>query len=367
MAKQTRTLWNIEPHTLAKHDILRRYLAAWFPILGKYNERLVYLDGFCGPGRYVGGEDGSPIIAIKEALKHSERLKNRELTFLFIDNCENRIEHLKDELAAMDLPNNFKVFPWFNEFEFVIRYTLEELEQKGLNLAPTFAFIDPFGFKGIPFELVGRLLDNPRSEVFINVMIDFINRFVEHPDPSTQKHIIDLFGTRKVLDLIKIEADHFAALRLLYQEQLSRHAKFVRYFEMRDDRDRLIYFLFFASNHPLGHLRMKESFWKVDPSSGFRFSDATDPKQLVLFELDPTRGLAKEIQNEFGGRTVQVVEIRRFVEDKTSYITSQMKKTLILLEAENLINVKELKADGKMRRKGTFPDGVIIQFRNDII
>lgn len=28
-------------HTSAKHRILRRYLEAWFPILNKYNQRIV--------------------------------------------------------------------------------------------------------------------------------------------------------------------------------------------------------------------------------------------------------------------------------------------------------------------------------------
>jgi|DewCreStandDraft_4_1066084.scaffolds.fasta_scaffold345700_2 hypothetical protein len=30
----------------------------------------MYLDGFYGPGRYVGEEDGYLIIALKEAIKH---------------------------------------------------------------------------------------------------------------------------------------------------------------------------------------------------------------------------------------------------------------------------------------------------------
>ena len=92
------TQWEIEPHTLAKHEILRRYLSAWYPILSTYNPRIVYLDGFCGPGRYKGGEDGSPIIALREALKYSQRLKNNEITFLFVDERADRIAHLNAEL-----------------------------------------------------------------------------------------------------------------------------------------------------------------------------------------------------------------------------------------------------------------------------
>ena len=68
MAVPQEILWPIGPHTKAKHEILKKYLQRWFPILNKYYKRVVYIDGFCGPGRYEGGELGSPLIALKAAL-----------------------------------------------------------------------------------------------------------------------------------------------------------------------------------------------------------------------------------------------------------------------------------------------------------
>ena len=66
MAVPKETVWGIDPHTQAKHEILRRYLGAWFPILSRYNDRIVYIDGFSGPGRYKGGDPGSPFVALTE-------------------------------------------------------------------------------------------------------------------------------------------------------------------------------------------------------------------------------------------------------------------------------------------------------------
>lgn len=66
MTTSSETLWNIEPHTAAKHTILRNYLGAWFGILGQRFSHILYIDGFCGPGRYQGEEVGSPIIALDE-------------------------------------------------------------------------------------------------------------------------------------------------------------------------------------------------------------------------------------------------------------------------------------------------------------
>lgn len=58
------TVWPLEPHTAAKHALLKNYLGAWFPILASARGRVVFLDGFAGPGHYDGGEPGSPIIAL---------------------------------------------------------------------------------------------------------------------------------------------------------------------------------------------------------------------------------------------------------------------------------------------------------------
>lgn len=365
MATPKDTVWEIKRHTQAKHEILRRYLGAWFPILSSAYQRVLYIDGFCGPGRYRGGEPGSPIIALNEAIQHGHRLAKKELTFLFVDERQDRIEHLEFELSQMNIPRNFTLRAVTGDFATELSNLLDSLDRRRLQL-PTFAFVDPFGFKGLPFELLCRLLQKRSTEVFVNLAIDSINRFLEHPDDRVKEHILDLFGTTKALDVVSADGDRMRALRLLYQEQLAKCARFVRYFEMRDLRDRTIYYLFFASNHPLGHLKMKEAFWKVDSSMGFRFSDATNPDQMVLLELDETPTLAKELQSRFAGQTKLVKDVRIFVEDETAFLASHMRAALRLLEGQNSIEVKALKRGGAKRRKNTYPDDVIIEFPGDI-
>lgn len=362
MTKPSETLWEIEPHTKAKHEILRRYLGAWFPILGAKLPRIVYIDGFCGPGKYLGGEDGSPIIALREALKQPI-LTTSEVSFLFIDDRADRIEHLESELSSFKIPSNFHVNPIVNKFDNTLTEILNDLQAKGHHLAPTFAFIDPFGFMGAPFSLVERLLDNPSTEVFINIMIEFVNRFVEHPTPTVQQHIKNLLDASdaEINEVINSQ-DRKLAFRQLYQKKLHEHAKFVRFFEMYDEKNNLIYYLFFASNHALGHKKMKEAFWRVDSQGGFRFSDRTNPNQQVLFELDPSADLAKELKRTFSGTTQSSENIITFVENKTAYIETHAKRALVYLENKNEISIEPTKSDGKKRKKNTFPCGVTIHF-----
>ena len=54
-------LWDVDPHTLAKHRLLENYLAAWLPTLLQGGFRgVTYAEGFAGPGIYTGGRARLP-------------------------------------------------------------------------------------------------------------------------------------------------------------------------------------------------------------------------------------------------------------------------------------------------------------------
>lgn len=356
------TLWRIEPHTEVKHEILGRYLGAWFGILGSSHPKILYVDGFCGPGRYEGGEPGSPKITLEKAKGLKIDISDKRFIFIFIDEREDRIDHLKSELDAMEIPENYQIYIENNKFDEAFIPILDGLEQRSSSLLPTFAFIDPFGFSGVPFDLVRRILQNNRAEVFITFMTDSINRFFEHPDDQTRQHIIDLLGIDDVHERIDPNIDRPTQLKQLYQQQLEKYAKFVRTFQMKNQKDREIYCLFFASNHPLGHQRMKEAFWKADPSSGYSFSDATNPDQMVLFDVDPIADLAENLYRKFFGSRLSSDMVFQFVNDETPYTESQAKKALARLEEESRIVVDEYKQDGKKRIRRTFPSGTVLNF-----
>ena len=360
MAKHQTTLWPIEPHTQAKHEILRRYLGAWFAILGSRIPRIMYLDGFCGPGRYAGGEPGSPLIALQTAISHKERLRDSELIFFFIDERDDRITHLENEINQLEIPPNFKIIIRTGKFHAILKKVFDDIQDKSQILIPTFAFIDPFGFSGVPFDLVQRLLVMPKAEVFITIMMRDANRFAEHPDPNTQQYIVELFGTPEVLEVIKDSDNRLLAFRQIYQEQLLRYARFVRFFEMCDKRNQVIYYLFFAGNHPLGHKKMKEAFWKIDSSSGFKFSDATNPNQLILFDIDPSEDLSKYLIKAFRGQRVLSENVITFVENETPFTSKHARSALKYLEQNEIIAVNAYKINGTKRRKGYFAQGTII-------
>lgn len=122
------------------------------------------------------------------------------------------------------------------EFAPVMTEVLDGLAERGKVLAPAFAFIDPFGFAGVPLTLVKRIMANPRCECLITFMYEFINRFVGHPEAAIQAHFDDLFGTELWRSAI-LESDperRRGGLLSLYRRQLldMAGARHVRTFEM---------------------------------------------------------------------------------------------------------------------------------------
>ena len=348
------TLPKMARHTEAKHLLLKRYLDAWFPILGKHHRRINYIDGFAGPGEYEGGEKGSPFLAIEAAKGHVERgtlAPNVNINFAFVEANPEFAEHLKGRLGSLSYPSQFKIGVIPGEFADVIGGILDRLEQGNKALAPTFAFVDPFGFSGIPFDLMARILANRSCEVFVNIMIEFINRFLAHPNDKVTAHFPRTFGTNDVVEIPSQQGDRVTALLSLYRRQLKSKARFVGRFDMHGRRDRKTYALFFASNSPLGFEKMKEAMWSVDKAEGGRFSDFEPGAVLQpgLFVFEP---LWEQMLARFRGQKVPGSELERFVIEETDYLPKHARRVLIQQEEKGSISVES--APGYRRPKGTY-------------
>jgi three-Cys-motif partner protein len=365
MAAPKSTVWKIEAHTQAKHEILRRYLEAWTAILslGRF-PAIAYVDGFAGPGVYEKGEIGSPIIALNAALEQQRlhpEMTATNLIFLFIEEKKDRADRLEESVAALQLPSNFRV-KVVGEASFEVGFRENLLDwylSRNKPLPPTFAFIDPFGWTGVPFSLVKEILANDSCEVLFNFMYEEINRFISHPNHPDD--FDRLFGTHAWVD-VPAAGDAVARRAFfhdLYVQQLKEaaRARYVRAFEMRNKNDATDYFLFFATNSRKGIQKMKEAMWKVDESRGFQFSDATaGASQLALpFTTAPDfPALRRDIVGRFAGQTPTVAEIEEFVLADTPFRETHYKKQVLAeLEREGAI----VPVDPKPRRRaGTYVD-----------
>lgn len=360
--KKLETVWPIENHTLAKHEILKEYLNAWIPILGRTSGRIIFLDGFAGPGIYKGGEKGSPIIAMKTAMEHQSIRSVKEIRFAFIENDKKRSEILKQtiENEFPNLPSNIHYEIISGDFVNSLTNTLNSIEENGKNLAPTLAFLDPFGYSEVPFELVSRLLNYSRCELLLTFMSGFVNRFM---DKSHEKAVDSLFGIESWKGARDIEDtdDRLNFLLELYSSQLeSIGIKFVRPFKMMDSSRRTIYDLVFATKHWKGMDAMKKAMLKVVGNGTYTFSDKIDTKQTYFVDYSDEshwiEDASNAIFNRFSGRKESLENIRDFVLAKTPF--RFLKEILKYMEK----NGKIISVTGRTRNALTYADGCTIEF-----
>ncbi|MCY3698025.1 MAG: three-Cys-motif partner protein TcmP [Gemmatimonadetes bacterium] len=327
MSQRREKIWPLKPHSLGKHLVLREYLQAWLPILGQTEERILFLDGFAGPGEYKGGEEGSPIIALKAFLEHSARNQiSAEVKFVFIEKKERRAENLRRLVQPLEerLPRGSEVQTICGAFDETVARQLDALTHVGKTLAPCFAMVDPFGLRDTPMDVLARILTHPKSEIFISVMYEFSNRF-----PYELRRSLDsLYGCkdwREHTDIADPD-ERRRHLFCLYKRQLKKAgAEQVIHFDLYDG-GRHKYSIFHASRHPRASNEMKVAIWKVDPGGGFVFHGG-QTEQLELGVEPDFRPLREALRNQFRGpRWSTIDQIERFVmSDKTDYHKSQLR------------------------------------------
>lgn len=358
------TIWKIEDHTVAKHQILEEYLKAWFPILGSKFGRIVYIDGFAGPGTYTSGEDGSPVIAIRTASEHPLIKPTTEVRFLFIEKDEKRVEILNQVLVKNfpNLPSNIVYTVHRSEFVDSVKSILDWLDSQDATLAPTFAFVDPFGYSDFPMDVISRLLSYERCELLITFMSGFVNRFL---DPAHEKAVDSLYGTTEWRRAVQEnETDkRLKFLLTLYENQLKKAgANYVKTFQMTGKNNQVSYDLVFCTKHWKGLEVMKKAMLKVDGRGMYKFSDRLGLGQTFFHDAqngnDWMPEAAELIYQKFHGKTVLENDVHQFVITDTNHVY----KKEILKHLEKQTPPKILSVTKRKNRSLSYPDGCSIQF-----
>lgn len=366
-------LWPLDDHTRAKHRVLRAYLDAWVPVMGQQalkarrfggqEPRLLLVDGFAGPGRYRGGEPGSPLIMLEALAAHTalSKLEAVQFIYLLIEMDRRRVDHLRGEMKRLTLPGNAHVRIEHGAFEPTFRRILDEAPGPEHTLVPTFAFIDPFGYAQASMSLAGRILDFPRAETLFFLPLTHIARFVG--EPGQERALTSLFDNDEWRDAIPLAgAERRAYLLSLFEGQLKKRGQVahVQSFSLRT-RDGNDYRLVFATGHERGLELMKRAMWSVDPERGTQYTAHSRLGQTVLFQPSPDTGpLLAELRSAFGRQWFTVTDAERIARD-TLYLVEGHLKRLTLRPAEESGKLEVERPAG--RRKGTFTADVRMRFR----
>jgi three-Cys-motif partner protein len=276
-------LWPLEPATAAKHRLYKRYLDAWWPILLQQRSRdrwmwprVTYLDAFAGPGRYLGGEEGSPVFALQKLLRHdaAERmhLSRDRVRLLFMEKRSDRFQYLQSELErCFGVLDELPVWPEAYHGEAGTDAELL-LEKTGAWGHPILAIFDSWGNVNVPLRLIGRLARNPASEVIVTFGPNWFSRR-ENLDPDRLDMV---FGGRKYWERANREQrtdERWREWLTTYREALRRAGfRFQLHFQIVPKTGLPLY-LVYGTKHEKGVEVMKDAMWEVDGNDGMGFAD----------------------------------------------------------------------------------------------
>lgn len=357
--------WKYKEHTQVKHEILSKYLSGWIRILGRWH-KVCYFDCFAGRGEY---EDdgrampGSPLIALETASRVKEKfLYLREIVCFFIEKNKNNFENLNEVVneeinAHPEKYDGITIIPPINDEFANVAY--EIINQVGDRLAPSFFFIDPFGFSGVPFEVIKKILAFERTEVFITFMVRDVNRFLE--SSRHRRSLEVLYGMQNVRGILNTDYAGLPieqALLKLYRNQLHEDAnvKYTLPFKVNaDERLQTTYYLIHATNSPTGCELMKEIMYKAGTEGRFGYLGPAEG-QMSLTRYDGLSKLKEFLLNRFRSRILTYRDLRYETLLDTDFVKKLYRKALLELEEEEKISIS-----GKGPRGG-LQDGSRITF-----
>lgn len=239
--------------TYLKHFFLERYLETVAFHIGYTHQSFVYADCFSGPWKATDETlaDTSIRIAldklnyVRDGLAAQQCYAN--IRAVFIEKDAAAFQALQ---AALDQHRGaIKTTALAGAFEDNIKPLLREV-----GTTFSFCFIDPKGWTGFAMDHIAPILQHQPGEVMVNFMYDFINRFINYPDPATERSLDQFFGTTTWRNIRNANDRETASLEC-YKEQLRTIGGFSYVTSTRilkPHSDRAYFHLVYATRNPKG-------------------------------------------------------------------------------------------------------------------
>ena len=349
-----------------KSTIVSEYFKIWASIMNKKanSDKLAYIDLYSGPGRYDDGSKSTP-LKVMEFIANDKDLSQKMVT-VFNDANPAFASNLDSELRQIDGYDNLKYKPR------VLNTQIGEDICKlfnSTNLVPTFAFIDPWGYKGLTSSLIQALTKDWGSDCIFYFNYNRINMGLNNN--SVKEHIDSLFGVeianklRKEIENLSPEERELTILNTLAESLKARNNYYVLPFRFMKNGKRTSHYLILVSKHALAYITMKEIMYKAsseytDEVASFSYIP-TQHLQLSLLSLYDRKldTLGEELLINFAGKTLTVKEIYNNHQEGTPFVLKNYKTALLRLEEQGKVSCASTK---KRRPKNTMGDDIKVSF-----
>ena len=363
-----------QEQSLVKSTIVAKYFDIWANVIINTQKRypqkpqkIAYIDLFAGPGRYKDSTQSTPLKILTNSIVKPD-LQER-LVAIFNDKDERNSKALEKTIAEIPGIETLKYKPVVHNHE-----VGEEIVKKfeTMTLIPTLFFIDPWGYKGLSLRLVNSVLKDWGCDAIFFFNYNRINMGINNE--AVKEHIKALFGEEKAMALRKkLVGKNSQEREILIIEELcqalkSYGSRYVLPFRFKNDRGkRTSHHLIFISKHFRGYEIMKDIMARESTSDtqgvpSFEYNPADFlPQQALLFQLSrPLDDLKGDILEIFKGKRLTMQDIYEQHNVDTPYVKKNYKDVLRELYDDGIIKAKSIK--GKLPRKGTFGNNILVTF-----
>jgi three-Cys-motif partner protein len=330
------TLWNSEPRTLIKHQVYQSYLGCWMGKICRSFQYATIVDAFAGPGAYLDGVEGSPVVIAKTFLGHRSLARFGRLQLICQEKRPDRRDHLQGLLDSLPADGRLRreVRPAGDAVACLAELRAAAHPRNGADW-PVLWIIDPFGWEGAPFQLVAACLANRRDEVLVTWFADELYRF--RNDPTKADAITRHFGGEHWRTALTSDGDSAGKEALLdaYQQGL-RRLPGVRtaHFSISSRNETARYSLILATHSDHGLECFNGPRWRLDPFQGkavneYRGTEQTD----LLAGLPVTDALRQSLKHLSGQHS-----FRQLAQDaiRLGYKESHLRAVLTELAQDGL-------------------------------
>lgn len=346
-----------------KAQIVVKYLVVWARVMASQTDgKLIYFDPFAGPGAYADGSKSTPLLVVDAAIA-SEQLQ-RQLVIALGD---------KDKEFCTQLSANVDAIPGLAKLTKRPTVVCDDVDKSlasvlsQVELIPTFAFLDPWGYKGLTLDLVNSLVKDWGCDCLFFFNYNRINAGLTNL--KVDEHVVALFGGERtgrlreeILGLAPDSREQviMGALVAALQEGVGNFVHMFRF--MAPDGTRTSHYLVFVSKHFKGYEIMRDI---MDKASSYAESDVPSyvytpkPPHPGLFDVF----LMEDLKRDLRALLVRdgPLKVRDIFERHSAgrrYVLRNYKTALKQMEDSGQIVVE---AGTRKRRTGSMPDWVSIR------
>jgi three-Cys-motif partner protein len=188
MAQTSRFFEQLRDHTEIKLRLLSKFLVPWSAKLGykvrlRGGERIWYVDGFAGPGKYDDDSPGSPLIGAGQALAVLRKNAGYVLACVNVEQEPSRfrsLEHVTERYKEWGVP----MYNLHGDFSALV----PQISTIVGPADPLLVFIDPFGIKPLVYASLRALISRPGEvDLILIFQTPAVHRLVRtHPGYVTR-------------------------------------------------------------------------------------------------------------------------------------------------------------------------------------